>query len=196
MPQSALENVPDAHVAAAEGIPKVLMRLIEEELPPRLPVNELRSSEKMEAIKETKIAEFDMGEIENEMRAGRPSPFACPDCGGVLWEIDQAGFLRFRCRVGHAFTAKHLGAEQRHAVETALWAGLRALEESAALYRRMSERAARGLYGAPARLYEERAENTEVNSRTLREFLLSVSKDSVMVSETDGSRDGEAEPLG
>ena len=53
----------------------------------------------------------------------------------MLWEIEQNGFLRFRCRVGHALTAKYLGAEQRHAVEAALWEALRALEESGSLYR-------------------------------------------------------------
>jgi hypothetical protein len=53
----------------------------------------------------------------------------------MLWEIEQNGFLRFRCRVGHALTAKYLGAEQRHAVEAALREALRALEKSASLYR-------------------------------------------------------------
>jgi two-component system, chemotaxis family, protein-glutamate methylesterase/glutaminase len=64
------------------------------------------------------IAELDMDVISSEERPGQPSPFACPDCGGVLWEYEQNGFLRFRCRVGHALTAKHLGVEQRVAVET------------------------------------------------------------------------------
>jgi two-component system chemotaxis response regulator CheB len=187
MPISALENVPDAHVVALEEIPAVLVKLLREELPPRRVENELKSSEKLEAIKETRVAEFDMAEIENEMRPGRPSPFACPDCGGVLWEIDQDGFLRFRCRVGHGFTAKHLGAEQRHSVETALWAGLRALEENASLYKRMAERASRRNIGEPAPLYEERAARTEANSRALREFLLQVTQENLASSNTEKS---------
>jgi two-component system, chemotaxis family, protein-glutamate methylesterase/glutaminase len=54
-----------------------------------------------------------MDEVSSEARLGHPSPFACPDFGGVLWEIEQDGFLRFRCRVGHALTATHLGMEHR-----------------------------------------------------------------------------------
>jgi two-component system, chemotaxis family, protein-glutamate methylesterase/glutaminase len=118
-----------------------------------------------------------MREISDEERLGQPSPFACPDCGGVLWEIEQNGFLRFRCRVGHALTAKYLGAEQRHAIETALWEALRALEESASLHRRMAGRATHSRHLLPARQFEDRATNTEANAKILRDFLLRVNTD-------------------
>jgi two-component system, chemotaxis family, protein-glutamate methylesterase/glutaminase len=185
MPSSALEQVMDAKVVPLGEIAELLVRLIGEELPARAPASDLRSTEKMNAIRETRIAEFEMAEIENESRPGRPSSFACPDCGGVLWEIDQDGFLRFRCRVGHAFTAKHLGSEQRQAVESALWAALRALEESGSLYRRMAERASVFEHSESARAYEERAANTETNSRTLKDFLLTVSVQDPMPSESE-----------
>jgi two-component system chemotaxis response regulator CheB len=38
-------------------------------------------------------------------RDGPPSPFTCPDCGGTLWEIKEPGLVRYRCHVGHGFTA-------------------------------------------------------------------------------------------
>jgi two-component system chemotaxis response regulator CheB len=114
------------------------------------------------------------GEVSSEDRLGHTSPFACPDCGSVLWEIEQNGFLRFRCRVGHAYTPQHLGLQQRQAVETARWEALRALEESASLYRRMAGRAKTSHHEFPALLYQERASNTESNSRILRDFLLRV----------------------
>jgi hypothetical protein len=57
----------------------------------------------------------------------------------------------------HAYTPQHLGLQQRQAVETALWEALRALEESASLYRRMAGRAATSHHEFPARLYQERA---------------------------------------
>jgi two-component system chemotaxis response regulator CheB len=76
--------------------------------------------------------------------------------------------------VGHAYTPQHLGLQQRQAVETALWEALRALEESASLYRRMAGRAKTSHHELPARLYLERASNTESNSKILRDFLLRV----------------------
>jgi two-component system chemotaxis response regulator CheB len=171
MPRSALDHVPDAQVAPLPEIAALLLQLIRDPLPPG---KSRPGRARLGAAKETRIAELDMSEISNEDRLGKPSPFACPDCGGVLWEIEQNGFLRFRCRVGHALTAEYLGTEQRHAVETALWEALRALEESASLFRRMAGRSTQSRHLLPAGLFEERASNTEANARILRDFLLRV----------------------
>jgi two-component system, chemotaxis family, protein-glutamate methylesterase/glutaminase len=171
MPRSALDHVPDAQVAPLPEVAALLLQLIRSPLP--VGTSRPRNTAPG-AAKETRIAELDMNEISNEDRLGKPSPFACPDCGGVLWEIEQNGFLRFRCRVGHALTAKYLEAEQRHALETALWEALRALEESASLYRRMAGRATGSRHPLPAGRFEEHASNTEANARILRDFLLRV----------------------
>jgi two-component system chemotaxis response regulator CheB len=176
MPRSALNQVPNAHVLPLEQIAAFLLQLIGEELPSEAEPASRSSLEQasLGAAKETRIAELNMDEVSSEARLGYPSPFACPDCGGVLWEIEQNGFLRFRCRAGHAFTAQHLGMEQRQAVETALWEALRALEESASLYRRMAGRARTSHHELPTRVYQERASNTESNAKILRDFLLQV----------------------
>jgi two-component system, chemotaxis family, protein-glutamate methylesterase/glutaminase len=93
MPKSALDHVPDAQVAPVEDIPALLVQSI------RCPLSaetKRPSNAPFKPAKETRVAELDMSEISNEERLGQPSPFACPDCGGVLWEIEQNGFLRFR----------------------------------------------------------------------------------------------------
>ncbi len=169
MPENALERVPDAHVASLDNLPKLLTHLVQEKITLQKPA---RSANDQLAQSETRYSELDMSEIEKEVRAGDPSQFACPECGGVLWEIDQAGLLRFRCRVGHAYTAQYLRAEQRHALESSLWSALRALEESISLYRRMADRL--GGHTQSRRAYEERAANAELNARTLRDFLVRV----------------------
>jgi two-component system, chemotaxis family, protein-glutamate methylesterase/glutaminase len=70
---------------------------------------------------------------------GTPSPFSCPECGGVLWELNEGELARFRCRVGHAYTMTTLAEEQTDGAEEALWAAMRALEEKAALASRLAE---------------------------------------------------------
>lgn len=71
---------------------------------------------------------------------GTPTGFACPRCGGVLGENRGGPDRRLRCRTGHAFTIAELDEAQRTAVEDALWAAIRALEEKAAFARRLGER--------------------------------------------------------
>ncbi|HEU5401635.1 MAG TPA: chemotaxis protein CheB, partial [Terriglobales bacterium] len=183
MPESALERVPDAYTASLEEIPGLLERLVAEEI--QVEPEPKKAKADTGTNSEIRLAELDMSEVENEIRNGHPSSFGCPECGGVLWEIDQAGLLRFRCRVGHAYTARHLRAEQRHAIEAALWAALRALEESASLYRRMALRARSNNHDKSMLVYEDRAETAEDNSRTLRDFLVHVNADELEVPETE-----------
>jgi two-component system, chemotaxis family, protein-glutamate methylesterase/glutaminase len=75
-----------------------------------------------------------------ERPAGPPSAFTCPECNGPLWESDQGGVLRFRCRVGHGFSEDALVGEQGTAVEAALWIALESLEERAEFLRRIADR--------------------------------------------------------
>ena len=79
--------------------------------------------------------------------------------------------LRFRCHVGHAFSADSLQAEQAQALETALWSALRALEENVAMVQRMAARARESNLSAAR--YEERARETEQHAALMRQMLFS-----------------------
>ncbi|EYF06160.1 chemotaxis protein CheB [Chondromyces apiculatus] len=68
--------------------------------------------------------------------------FGCPDCGGVLRERSGDGTLQFLCRTGHLYSPEALLAGQSDALEAALWAALRTLEERCSLATRL-ERSAR-----------------------------------------------------
>jgi two-component system chemotaxis response regulator CheB len=97
---------------------------------------------------------------------GDPSEFACPDCHGVLAEIE--GGVRYRCRVGHAWTAEALLAAQGSALERALWTALRTLEEKTALSTRMAgEARERGSHRIADR-YEQMARETNEAAVVLR----------------------------
>jgi two-component system, chemotaxis family, protein-glutamate methylesterase/glutaminase len=89
---------------------------------------------------ETEYATLDANAIERDGPAGVPSAFGCPACGGVLWQVDDEEMLRFRCRVGHAYTAEGAVDAQGESIEAALWTALRALRERAQLSERLAER--------------------------------------------------------
>jgi two-component system chemotaxis response regulator CheB len=109
--------------------------------------------------------------LETHGRHGEPSVMTCPDCGGVLWEVGEGGLLRFRCHVGHAYTAEGLRAEQASMLEGALWTAVRALEESAALARRMATRARKHENATTAEYFEARAEEDEQRAELVRQAL-------------------------
>jgi two-component system, chemotaxis family, protein-glutamate methylesterase/glutaminase len=123
MPRSAIEHVDVDHVAPLREIPALIDRLVRvaagpwpATLPPAL------------------------ARIEGE-ELGASAEVVCPACQGKLTVSDASGFHVFRCHVGHAFSLASLAAEQAEEVERALWAAARALEEGAALSRRLAHSA-------------------------------------------------------
>jgi two-component system chemotaxis response regulator CheB len=116
MPQSAVAHVEVDHVVRLADIPEVLQRLVTESIP-------------------------DDAEAEAEgphTVAPQSSQIVCPACQGSMVETIEGGLLRYRCHVGHAFSVDSLLAEQSESLEAALWASVRALEESAQLADRLS----------------------------------------------------------
>jgi two-component system, chemotaxis family, protein-glutamate methylesterase/glutaminase len=95
---------------------------------------------KSDAI-ETNIAEL-RSHPDSTKELGESSGFSCPHCAGALWEIKSDGLPRYRCRVGHSYTAKTLLDEQSDIVESALWGAVRALQERADLFKRVARRMA------------------------------------------------------
>ncbi|NUR07473.1 MAG: chemotaxis protein CheB [Nocardioidaceae bacterium] len=142
MPQNVMATVAPDHVVPASRVGALLDRLCREEFPTPTPapLSELIRTE-------TDLALLEEGAMNTDERPGSPAGFSCPDCGGTLFEIDEGGVSRYRCRVGHAWTTKGLLGEQSVQLDTALWVALRTLEEKVALATQLSERAAMG--GSP-----------------------------------------------
>jgi two-component system chemotaxis response regulator CheB len=135
MPSHAIEHVSVDHVLSAANMAGLLARLCKEEVVGRdRPVSPLMEIE-------ADLALMDDDAMNQPERPGRPSGFSCPDCNGVLWEIRDGRLVRYRCRVGHAWSTESLLGEQAERLDGALWMALRGLEEKAALSRTLSERA-------------------------------------------------------
>jgi two-component system, chemotaxis family, protein-glutamate methylesterase/glutaminase len=167
MPQSAITHVDVDCVVPLSSIADTLLELMDQ------PVDTAEYSPMPDDVKENALSAGDLGAIEDaEHHPGTLSAFGCPDCGGVLWELREGDFTRFRCRVGHAWTGDALVAEQSTTVDEALWVALRALEENAALYRQMAKRhESRGLAELASRCTVQ-AELAEGHATIVRESLL------------------------
>ena len=158
MPASALRHADVDHVCDAAAMGGLLGRLA------------LRSAGATPDIPlhirlEAAIAAQELNGMELENELGTLSPFTCPECHGALWEIPEGDMLRYRCHVGHAFTADTVLSALNGEVDTMLETLLRSHEERAALAHLMAERergrnrnSLAGQLEGRAREYEEDAE--------------------------------------
>lgn len=118
---------------------------------------------------EAEIAERVLSDVAQVNTLGSQVPYNCPNCGGVLWEIDNTDVQRFRCHTGHSFTAAALLTSQSEKIEETLWISLRMFEERKNLLNTMAQKE----MGARAKSsYAERAKETGVHIERIRKILL------------------------
>lgn len=121
---------------------------------------------------EVEIATGETNAPEAIEKYGKPSDFTCPECKGVLWELSDEDLLRFRCRAGHAYLAESLHEEQSEIEEDMLWEAFRALEEGAALARRIAESERERNRTEAAERFEESAQKKEQKAIVIQRMLL------------------------
>jgi two-component system chemotaxis response regulator CheB len=122
-------------------------------------------------ILEASIAAQESPTMPDSAQVGRPSRLSCPHCGGVLNEVSDQGTTRFRCQIGHAFTAESLVAAQDDELERALASALRMHRERVVLFRRMQEKSeAQQLQHAAAR-WRQGADESERSAKVIADAL-------------------------
>lgn len=149
MPLSAIESTEVDYVLPAKEIGQKLV--------------ELANSESTERVLPISSGGRNM--------AGNGQNYSCPECGGVLEEIEEGKMLRYRCRVGHLYSPDSLMADQTEAVERALWAAIRSMEEQAEFSDRLATNSRQKKRARLARRFAEKAEASRENATVLRDLL-------------------------
>jgi two-component system, chemotaxis family, protein-glutamate methylesterase/glutaminase len=166
MPRATMRLVMPDHVLAAGMMGRTLARRLREEVG---------------AVAEDALPELDDREVdialygdrgpEHELTdLGTMSGYSCPDCNGAL--VALRGTDRFRCRVGHGWTAEALLDAQGDGVERALWASYRVLQERAGLARRMETAAAARKDWTMQHRHADAHREAITSARVLRDLLL------------------------
>jgi two-component system, chemotaxis family, protein-glutamate methylesterase/glutaminase len=168
MPRNALQNVRPDYILPADQIGQRLMQLAQEDIGGAETEYMQHSDEQMEV--EVEAAQGEHVDPEHD-EMGEPSVFTCPECHGTLWEVRDGDMERYRCRVGHAYSMDTLADCVGESVEAALYAAVRALEEKAALSRRMAKRAAEKGQQQSARRFDEHLQHTERQAEAIRSVL-------------------------
>ncbi|HLH94889.1 MAG TPA: chemotaxis protein CheB [Xanthobacteraceae bacterium] len=179
MPRAASERARPDHVVPLAGMSALLDRLVRlpagppKPLPPTLKY-------------EVELAKGRAGEMEEMDKLGRRSVLTCPDCGGVMWEIDEGELRRYRCHVGHTYTGEGMGVALDESLRGALASALRALDERVALARKLRNDASRRGHVLLAENWADRCREAQREAEVIRESLRRMDGVSGAARETAG----------
>jgi len=124
--------------------------------------------------KEVAMSEMEPGAVHDPDRPGSPAGYGCPDCAGALYRLEEANLVRYRCRVGHAWSSESLLARQTVELEGALWMALRSLEEKAALNTELGERARTQGHDRTASRFSENVEEAIGAAELVRQLITQI----------------------
>ncbi|MBB5712517.1 chemotaxis protein CheB [Sphingomonas xinjiangensis] len=161
MPVAALEATDVDHVVPSADLAALLVKIAGTEAGPQR-----GSSEDLRL--DVQIAAGVRLGSGNLRKIASPSALSCPDCHGVLSEIHNSRPLRYRCQIGHAYTADVL-VSRGDEVDEAVRVAMRVMEERVTLVERMALDARQTGRAAVAELYEARAEEYRGYAATLRD---------------------------
>jgi two-component system chemotaxis response regulator CheB len=163
MPGNAIKAASPDHVVPLLVIAPLLNRLVSEHVGDDSLVKEVPLETAEEAPPGTP---FQRSEDQ-----GDPSNLTCPECHGTLWEIEEQGAIRFRCRVGHGFSQGAMIKAHTDSVERALYAALRALEERVALLHKLATHARQRGHHTVASLLEDRLGRVDDDVKALHSVI-------------------------
>jgi two-component system chemotaxis response regulator CheB len=160
MPASAIANVNVDHVLRADELAAGIAQAVKH---------------REEAAVTENGAVDDQGAPADEGARHPASDFVCPDCGGTLFAVGEDEVMRFRCRVGHAYSPEGLHAVQNRNLEESLWTAVRSLQEHADLSRRLAEWAHRASLPIAEANFANRAEDALRKAAVVRRAIDEVS---------------------
>jgi two-component system chemotaxis response regulator CheB len=166
MPDHALVTVPTARVMPAREIAGTINRVTTDPSAqhargPRVLAREVAEDPDLAAAQGIPIEIEDVG-------PASPAGLVCPDCGGSMFDLGNETGARYRCRVGHGWTAEALNDAHGRQLEQALWAAVRVLEENQAVQRRLVDRAVQSGREQVARRVAARQEQRDRLASMLR----------------------------
>lgn len=166
MPRSVIANVGVDYCLPIAQMGVLLSDLVRRELPDKKQAPE-------DLVIESKIAQRVLSDLPSVEALGDLVPFNCPDCGGVLWQMEEGQLLRYRCHTGHAFTSSVLLAQQTAKIEETLWVALRMFEERQNLLVTMSKNEGKNSSSSVS----QRAKDSQIHIDRIRAMLLATDKD-------------------
>ena len=164
MPTTALIRSQPDHVVGLASMPALFEKLVRQPAGQAVPV-----ASNLEY--EVNIASGGRGSMSEMDRIGRRSVLACPDCHGVMWEVNEGELVRYRCHVGHAYSAEIMSLALDENLRQAFGSALRALDERIALARKLEAQASTGGRTGIAESWAAKALEFEAEAKVIRDSI-------------------------
>jgi two-component system chemotaxis response regulator CheB len=173
MPLSVLNNMEVDHCIPLTEMAAVILSITK--------TTPVEKSPPEDVIIESQIAERVVVDYENVKQLGEKSIYACPDCGGGLWDIKKGGkgqgqFDRYRCHIGHSYSEKDLVIKQGEIFESTLWTALRIMEERRNLLMKIGDDHAKKGLSSISKNYKDKADDIQVHVDKMKEVLFASQK--------------------
>jgi two-component system, chemotaxis family, protein-glutamate methylesterase/glutaminase len=166
MPEHALEAVEiDYRVPVAE-MAALLVKLTAEK---EKQIKDVNMEENKKTNLEVLIASQDYTFEKGMVQIGELTPYACPECHGVLSAIKEGDIIRYRCHTGHAYSADSLLASITGNIEDTLWSAIRGVEESIILLNSLGDHFAEKNQPKLAALYFKKANEATDREKLVRQ---------------------------
>lgn len=106
MPLSVLNSMDADHVVLLQEMEGIISDTLKN-------IKGRKKAVPKDVIAESQVAEQTAVGIENIRKLDVvQSVYACPDCGGPLWEPQNDIIKRYRCHIGHGYTERGLVLKQ------------------------------------------------------------------------------------
>ncbi len=181
MPLTVINRAKPDYVVKLSALPTLLETLVDQ--PAGHPAL-VRHSLKYEV----EIARTGLTTMESMDHLGQRSVLACPDCGGVTWEIDEGDIKRFRCHVGHTYTDETMSLALDENLRRALASAQRALEERVALARKLEKQAVDSGHRLLAETWADKAREYDRDLKVVRRAIQQMEQNRVSVPRASSIR--------
>ncbi len=170
MPLAVIESIEVDHCVPLSKIGQIVSNITK--------TNPKEKPAPRDIIIESEIAERVVVSYDNVKELGEKSIYACPDCGGGLWQIDtnDKKVSRYRCHIGHSYSEKDLVFKQGEFLESTLWTALRIMEERRNLLQKMEKDNHDKGYKTVATGYKKKSEEIQFHVDKMKEVLFDTQK--------------------
>lgn len=170
MPESALAAVEVDYRLSVAEIGHLLVKLTAETVED---VKDIAMEEQKKTAIEVRIAAEGQALEHGMLDFGKLTPYACPECHGVLSAIKDGDIIRYRCHTGHAYSTDSLLTSITENIEDTLWSAIRGVEESVILLNNLGDHYAEKNQPKMAAMYFKKAKEAESRAKIIRQIVFS-----------------------